>query len=65
MRRDRLRCGEGGVREEMHAYSLFVSRFVQFFFLGGGGGGEPSLPLQFQFNLSVICRHLICICVIS
>ena len=64
MRRDRLRCGKGGVREEMHAYSLFVSRFVQFFFFFFGGG-EPYLPLQFQFKLSVICRHLICICVIS
>ena len=52
----------------MHAYSPFVSRFVQFFGgagKGGKGGGEPSLPLQFQSNLSVICRHLICICVIS
>ena len=34
-------------------------------FFGWGGVGEPSLPLQFQFKLSVICRHLICICVIS
>ena len=51
MRRDRLRCGEGGVREEMHAYSLFVSRFVQFCFFWGGGGAIFALAVSIQLNM--------------
>ena len=59
MRRDRLRCGEGGVREEMHAYSLFVSRFVQFFFWGGGGGGAIfALAVSIQLKCYLSPSHL-------
>ena len=58
MRRDRLRCGEGGVREEMHAYSLFVSRFVQFFFGGWGAIFALAVSIQLKFYLSPSHLHL-------
>ena len=54
MRRDRLRCGEEGVRKEMHAYSLFVSRFVQFFFFWGGGGGGAIFALAVSIQLNML-----------
>ena len=59
MRRDRLRCGKEGVGEEMHAYSPFVSRFVQFSFFGGGGAiFALAVSIQLKCYLSPSYLHL-------
>ena len=50
------------MREEVHAYSLFVSRFVQFFFGGGGGRGGAifalAVSIQLKCYLSPCHLHL-------